>query len=264
LTLPNQKPDYYSRVENLIQLVSWATKTFSSYQVPVVEKTRIFQMAVFPDNIYLEANKIPVQFKWSKGCSRTLNNNTGKEDIVCYSDQRVDERWANHGIIDFDIRRHAIHEITPQFVDAYSQFPYNNTLDLIEAHCEVMPRISAGLQKDLPDSTKFLLNLTSDDLIVMQDLAQNGFANYSAEPVSENAAYGSAFLAGVNIAYNLGIDQSEEVDYRKGIQKWYDLVWQSTTPTELRENIALAINKPYEWLYLRDFVSAEENTWAID
>lgn len=215
--LPNQTPDYYLRAGKIEELITWATAAFSEFETPTREKP-IFQVAIFPDNIFLESTGIPVQFGWAKACSRSVNSGD-KEDIVCYSDGIVDDEWLNKGVIDVDVRREALHELTPQFVDTHSQFPYNESLALLEAQCEMIPRVSASLQQAMPESTKFLLGLTEKDLVTMADLDQNGFAKYSGKPIKENRAYGSAFLAGLYLTNKLGGKPTGEVDYHAGIQR---------------------------------------------
>lgn len=245
--LPKQTPDYYLRAGKIEELITWATTAFFEFKTPTGEKP-VFQVAIFPDKFFLESTGIPAQFGWAKACSRSVNSGD-KEDIVCYSDGIVDEGWLKDGVKDVDVQREAIHELTPQFVDTYSLFPYNKSLALLEANCEMMPRVIARLQQAMPESTKFLLGLVEKDFVTMADLDQNGFAKYSGEPIKRNRAYGSAFLAGLYLTNKLVGKPTREVDYHAGIQRWYDIVWSSKNSEELKTKVVNAIEIPYATFY---------------
>lgn len=248
LTLPEQPQDYYFKAGKIRDLIADATLAFSEFQTPRVEKP-VFQVAIFPDDVFLESTGIPAQFRWAKACSRSLSSGD-KEDVVCYSDGLVDEKWLKDGVIDVDVQREAIHELTPQFVDTHSLFPYNKSLALLEAHCEMMPRVIARLQQAMPESTEFLLGLAEKDFVTMDDLDQNGFAKYSGEPIKRNRAYGSAFLAGLYLANKFGgLKPTGEADYHAGIQRWYDIVWAARNPEELKTKVVNAIEIPYAKFY---------------
>lgn len=92
---------------------------------------------------------------------------------------------------------------------------------------EVVPRHVLRLQDHMPTSTAFLRNISSDDLLTLQDL-WTGFSQYGSEPVSQNRAYGSAFLLGLGLIR--AIEEIYNVGAEDALNMWMDAIVEAETP----------------------------------
>ena len=235
LTVSNTEEDSYDSAVNTITALNLrATNTLAKLPLEQFDSKRpSFACAIIPRANFLEATKMPANYSWAKICSRSLWRK-GREDLVVVSSQYAD-------FIDFDAKtplehlqegqvdvlREVIHEHLPTLRDYYLPYPSAESLPISEAMDELVPRYILGLQQYMPASTAFLRNIAQTDLLTVNELWSD-FSRHDSRPVSQNRAYGSAFLLGLGLIRQ--IEQEHQVGSKAALSKWMDAIVEAETP----------------------------------
>jgi hypothetical protein len=187
LSLPNQSEDYYRLLKEFGNLFSEL--------IPRINKLKIFtikpliQLALFPEDIFLEKTKVP--FSWATGCVRSTNGKTS--NILCYK-YISKKKISSFEESEAETKRGNIHELLHLFFSQQINSKSSQILSLNEGFCEFVPRILLNLQKDIKDSTDFLVSLDKKSIISLKEIDKYGMAHFSSEKINGNVAYASSFL----------------------------------------------------------------------
>lgn len=247
LTVSNSEEDLYDRaVDTITALNLRAVDALVRLPLKQFDRQRpFFACAVIPEADFLEATGILENYRWAKICSRSLWRKD-REDLVVVSSQYADS-------IDFDANappeklregqidtiREVIHEHLPTLRDHYLQYPSAKSLPISEAMDELVPRYILGLQRHMPTSTVFLRSIPQTDLLTVHDL-WSGFSEHDSRPVSQNKAYGSAFLLGLGLIRQ--IEELHRVEPEPALSMWMDAIVEAETPESAVNRLASTAN----------------------
>ncbi len=178
-------------------------------------KSHNFNAIILPHDKFAELTGMPTEFaRWSTVCAGNVFGHKSA-DTVIFSDKYGLRNVANSKKEEFqtDRLRGAIHEFSHTFV------PENGALPISEGIVEAIPRLILGLQKDIPESTKFLSELSKDKILTVEQ-TWNGFSQHSKEEVSKNTAYASAFLLITGIINHL--EEKQNISKEKALGQLID------------------------------------------
>lgn len=226
LTLPNQSKDYYSVAQGYGDLFSEIIPLINELKVFTVKP--IVYVALFPEEIFAEKTEVP--FSWATGCVRSTN---GKfTDVLCYK-YSLNKKFFSFERMSSEYKLGNMHELLHIFFS--QQVNSNNSphpksvsinkgsmLAINEGLCEFIPRIIFNFQKDMKDSTNYLLSLTEEDMVSFKDIDEHGMAYFSPEKINKNVAYASAFLGIMWLTNELS--KKEDESYLNGTKELIKLI----------------------------------------
>lgn len=229
LTLPNQSKAYYEKARNYYELFSWARSKINSLKFFTVKPT--CNIAVFPEEIFLEKTKIP--FSWGTICVRSTNGR--KSDVLCCKYSK-NSKLTKINQLNAKYQTGLIHELNHLFFS--QQLDHKSSIGALnEGFCEFIPRILLNLQKEMPNSTQYLTSLNKKDIVTFKDFDKYGPSHFSSETISKNPAYASAFLGVMWLAKKFSKNQTKP-DYLKGGQNLIKFLFKYHEPSEAYQALA--------------------------
>lgn len=158
---------------------------------------RKVQVALFPQNLYRLSLDLGAKIPdWVQVCRR--------DEKTCY-DLSIADNWGTTlKSLPADHRREIVHELAHELFLCFSSDSGWTSLAIREGVVESIPRVVLGIQSELRESTQFIGNHLTNNLINPLEIDENGLFHFSKEPLSINPAYLSATTYVIGLSARLG------------------------------------------------------------